>query len=70
VLGPDGKLLPAERMRRLREGLCLLCGRRGHSVKDCPRAKNNNSGPSSGPNVTRARAVKAEPVAGPSQPKN
>jgi hypothetical protein len=68
ILGPNGKLTQAERARRMKEGLCMLCGRKGHTVKDCPKAKNNSS--PSGQTISKARAVKAEPVAGPSQPKN
>jgi hypothetical protein len=38
-LGSDGKLLPAERARRLAEGLCLLCGLSGHRADDCPKRR-------------------------------
>jgi len=37
LLGPDGKLKPEERQRRLDNGLCLRCGKPGHMVSDCPR---------------------------------
>jgi Domain of unknown function (DUF4939)/Zinc knuckle len=66
-LGPDGKLTAAERQRRYDNGLCLVCGEKGHMAKDCPRSKNKSSG--STPN-TKARAAKTEAEAGPSQPKN
>lgn len=36
VLGPDGKLKPEERQRRLDNKLCLRCGNTGHVVSDCP----------------------------------
>jgi hypothetical protein len=35
VLGPDGKLKPEERQRRMDNKLCLRCGRAGHVVNDC-----------------------------------
>ena len=41
VLGSDGHLLPAERERRLKEGLCLICGSKDHRARDCPDNKNN-----------------------------
>ena len=37
LLGPDGKLKPEERQRRMDNGLCLRCGEPGHRVADCPR---------------------------------
>lgn len=37
VLGPDGKLKPEERKRRMDNKLCLRCGEAGHVVSDCPR---------------------------------
>ena len=36
---PDGTITEAERERRLREGSCLRCGQRGHSLATCPTAK-------------------------------
>ena len=42
-LGKDGKLLPEERQRRIDQGLCFLCGAKGHMVKDCPKATNSGS---------------------------
>lgn len=35
--GPDGKLLPSERERRQKAGLCLYCGKGGHGVANCPK---------------------------------
>jgi hypothetical protein len=35
LLGPDGKLKPEERQRRLVNGLCLRCGKPGHMVNNC-----------------------------------
>lgn len=36
VLGPDGKLKPEERQRRMDNSLCLRCGKPGHKVNECP----------------------------------
>jgi hypothetical protein len=38
LLGPDGKLTPEERKRRLDNKLCLRCGKIGHMVSDCPQS--------------------------------
>jgi hypothetical protein len=43
----------------------MLCAEKGHMVRDCPKSTKNKS--SSGDK--KARAAKAEPEAGPSQPK-
>jgi Ty3 transposon capsid-like protein len=37
ILGPDGKLLPSERERRVKAGVCLYCGKPGHSTPSCPK---------------------------------
>jgi Domain of unknown function (DUF4939) len=69
-LGPDGKLTATEKQRRIDRGLCLLCGQKGHLVRECPRS--NRTPPSNPPNnAPKARAVKAEPEAEASaRPKN
>ena len=54
-LGKDGKLLPEERQRRIDQGLCLLCGQKGHLVKECPKATSNMSNSSN----SKGRAAKA-----------
>jgi hypothetical protein len=36
LLGPDGKLKPEERQRRMDNKLCLRCGKSGHTVSNCP----------------------------------
>ena len=36
LLGPDGKLKPEERKRRMDNMLCLRCGEAGHTVSNCP----------------------------------
>ena len=35
LLGPDGKLKPEERQRRMDQNLCLRCGKPGHTVNNC-----------------------------------
>ena len=35
ILGPDGKLKPEERQRRMDNKLCLRCGSTGHVAHDC-----------------------------------
>jgi Retrotransposon gag protein/Zinc knuckle len=42
-LGKDRKLLPEECQRQIDQGLCLLCGQKGHLIKDCPKATQNSS---------------------------
>jgi hypothetical protein len=42
LLGPDGKLKPDERQRRIDNNLCLRCAKPGHMVSNCtftPKAK-------------------------------
>ena len=36
VLGPDGKLLPAEKERRKKNNLCLICAAKDHHAEQCP----------------------------------
>ena len=36
ILGPDSRLTPAERQRRLSLGLCMCCGQPGHLARACP----------------------------------
>ena len=38
--GPRGKLTPAEREYRIKNKLCLYCGKPGHVVADHPRKDN------------------------------
>jgi hypothetical protein len=38
LLGPDGKLKPEERKRRMDQNLCLRCGGSGHTVQNCPQS--------------------------------
>jgi hypothetical protein len=37
-LGKDGKLKGDEQERRIKEGLCLYCGKPGHVAADCNEA--------------------------------
>jgi hypothetical protein len=37
-LGKNGKLTGEEQERRMKEGLCLYCGKSGHVAHDCPKA--------------------------------
>ena len=38
-LGKNGKLTTEERDRRMKEGLCLYCGEKGHVAQDCLKSK-------------------------------
>ncbi|KIN94065.1 hypothetical protein M404DRAFT_35443 [Pisolithus tinctorius Marx 270] len=38
LLGKDGKLTSAECQHRMKNNLCLFCGKAGHSAKDCPKS--------------------------------
>lgn len=38
ILGPDGKLTPAEKQRRRELGLCMWCGSGDHLRPECPSA--------------------------------
>ena len=38
-LGKNGRLTTEERERRIKEGLCLYCGEKGHVAQDCPKSK-------------------------------
>ena len=42
-LGPDGKLTPEERKRRLDNGLCLFCGQGKHLSANCPRKEKRGT---------------------------
>jgi len=54
LLGPDGKLKPEERQRRLDNKLCLRCGKGGHMASDCTI-----------PSKAKGRAATATPAAAP-----
>ena len=43
LLGPDSKLKPEERKRRMDNHLCLRCGGSGHMVQDCPQTSRGRS---------------------------
>lgn len=62
VLGPDGKLKPEERQRRMDNNLCLRCGKPGHKVNDCPvvsKAKPKGCAATVTPASTAAPAASA-----------
>jgi len=40
-LGKNGKLTPAERIRRFANNLCLFCGGVGHIAKECPKPSSS-----------------------------
>lgn len=42
ILGPDGKLKPEERQRRMDNKLCLRCGEAGHLVNDCNKTTSKS----------------------------
>jgi hypothetical protein len=48
-LGKDGKLKGDKWERRIKEGLCLYCGKPGHVAADCNKAA-----------TAKARAIKVE----------
>ena len=60
LLGPDGKLKPEERQRRMDNKLCLRCGKPGHTVNDCPvaaKAKPKGRAASANPATAPAAAT-------------
>jgi hypothetical protein len=42
IIGPDGKLLPEEKARREKLGLCTYCGEK-HSTEECPKRPAKSS---------------------------
>lgn len=69
LLGPDGKLLPKERERRIANGLCLLCGQKGHNSDDCPKRRKREQPSSSLARATITLASPADTQAATSEPK-
>ena len=66
LLGPDGKLRPEERQRRMDNNLCLHCGKKGHTVSDCPvTSKAKPKGRAA--NATSSNAATAAPASGSSR---
>jgi Ty3 transposon capsid-like protein len=67
VLGPDGKLLPSERERRVQAGLCLYCGKPGHSTTSCPKRTpgSYSNHPKTAPSAPKqARVAKVDSQSG------
>jgi hypothetical protein len=64
-LGADGRLTEAEKKRRKDNGLCLVCGIKGHVAQDCRKARwnqNTSSGSTSRPApVARASITEEKP---------
>ena len=56
ILGPDGKLKPEERQRRMDNKLCLRCGGIGHIAHDCTVQSKPK---------TKGRAAKVDPAKAP-----
>ena len=56
-LGPDGKLTPEERQRRVDNGLCLFCGKPGHSATNCRQKTPDFTSTSTNKSVSFARAT-------------
>jgi hypothetical protein len=70
-LGKDGKLTPEEHQRRFDQGLCMLCGTKGHIVKDCPKGSNKSNSSGSKGRSTKTSDSKTEAAtASTSEPKN
>jgi len=44
ILGPDGRLIPTERQRRMSLGLCMCCGQSSHLARSCPKQVYWSSG--------------------------
>jgi hypothetical protein len=44
VLGPDGNLLPEEKERRKKQGLCIICASKDHLADQCPARKDQTQG--------------------------
>jgi hypothetical protein len=59
LLGPDGKLKPEERQRRMDNNLCLRCGQAGHTVNDCKVNFNKAKPKGRAATVTPANAAPA-----------
>src|SRR3979490_1439766 len=59
-LGKDGKLLPEEHQQCIDQGLCLLCGLKGHMVKECPKFKLTNSSKPKGHTAKTSSDTKAQ----------
>ena len=66
-LGTDGKLTPQERQRHFDNELCLLCGKSGHMVCDCPKSMKARAAKASD---SKSSETKAEFPANPSEAKN
>jgi hypothetical protein len=69
-LGKDGKLTPEKSQWRFNQGLCMLCGTKGHIVKDCPKGLNKSNSLGSKGRSAKTLDMKAEAtMASTSEPK-
>jgi hypothetical protein len=69
-LGKDGKLTPEECQQRFDQGLCMLCGTKGHIIKDCPKGSNKSNSSGSKGRSTKTLDSKTEATtASTSEPK-
>ena len=59
-LGKDGKLTAQECQQCLDNELCLLCGKSGHMVRNCPKSSKARAAKASNPKTSE---TKAEPSA-------
>ena len=55
-LGKDGKLTTQERQRHLDNELCLLCGKSGHMVCNCPKSTKARAAKASDPKTSETKA--------------
>jgi hypothetical protein len=66
----QGHLTPEEHAKRVKSGCCLYCGDKGHTVKECPKAKARNEAKGRAGTASTS-ATPADPApAGSSAPKN
>ena len=65
-LGADGRLTTDERARRMKEGLCLYCGGKGHKSTECPKRKAKAAAATTtAPPPTGRAAISIEPEKAP-----
>jgi hypothetical protein len=62
ILGPDGKLKPEERQRRMDNKLCLRCGGTGHIAHDCTKTSSKSKPKARAATVAASAASTATPA--------
>ena len=55
-LGKDGKLTAQECQQCLDNKLCLLCGKSGHMIHDCPKLMKARAAKASDPKPSKTKA--------------